>query len=319
MSQPSKGFLTLRCSAAGLLAFSMLQLPCFTSFSFAMRLLLGLLATYVSSVLDGAERRPSSRRSAALLAAVQGFWNQVLPRLFDVRCHLEAAEDLRKCEQCIVAVHPHGVLSLGHYLVISGFDAEFDKSAPAARRCALSAGVLFKLPFVRELALGLGCVDAHRDVAKRCLSQGFSLSVVPGGEREQLLAQRGSMEQLVLKTRQGFVRLALQHGVPLVPVYAFGEAQLFRQSQLLMSFRAWVQRRIGVALVMPYGPSGLPWQTFSTPVRIVVGRPLSMPKILEPSKAEIDEHHARYVHELSALFERNKVNAGYPSSHLHIV
>lgn len=61
---------------------------------------------------------------------------------------------------------------------------------------------------------------------------------MPGGEREQLLAQRGAVEELVLKHRQGFVRLALQHGVPcgrllvirpgarIVPVYVFGEAQL---------------------------------------------------------------------------------------------
>eukprot|EP00440_Ansanella_granifera_P024632 gb/GFBE01026752.1/.p1 GENE.gb/GFBE01026752.1/~~gb/GFBE01026752.1/.p1 ORF type:complete len:326 (+),score=54.49 gb/GFBE01026752.1/:1-978(+) len=309
----------LRSSVAGALAWAALQLPWCSGLSFRKQVFIGLIAAYLPSLLDGSERRPDSRRSGILLAAAQRFWNAVLPLFIDVQCKLEAAEELRKCEQCIVAVHPHGVLSLGHYLVISGFDAALEKAAPASRRCALSAGVIFKLPIVRELALGLGCVDAHREVAKRVLSSGLSISVVPGGEREQLLAQRGDVEHLVLKHRQGFVRLALQHGVPIVPVYAFGECQLFRQSQFLMGIRAWVQRTLGIALVMPYGPWGLPMQTFSTPVRIVVGKPLSMPRLAEPTKSEIGEHHARYIQELSALFERNKASAGYGSSRLEIV
>eukprot|EP00439_Symbiodinium_sp_Y106_P080421 s582_g19.t1 len=214
------GSALLRSSAIGGLVLAALQLPWCPRLSVSKQLLAGCLLGYLASVLDGSEKRPGCRRSPWLLRVVQRFWNQVLPRLFNIDCSLEDEEELRKCGHCVVAVHPHGVLSLGHYLVISGFHPDLERALPASRRCALSAGVLFKLPGVRELALGLGCVDAHRDVAKRCLSHGLSISVVPGGEREQLLAQRGKVEQLVLAQRQGFVRLALQHGVPMAwPVW----------------------------------------------------------------------------------------------------
>ncbi|CAE7471107.1 Dgat2 [Symbiodinium sp. CCMP2456] len=313
------GSALLRSSAIGGLVLAALQLPWCPRLSVSKQLLAGCLLGYLASVLDGSEKRPGCRRSPWLLRVVQRFWNQVLPRLFNIDCSLEDEEGLRKCGHCVVAVHPHGVLSLGHYLVISGFHPDLERALPASRRCALSAGVLFKLPGVRELALGLGCVDAHRDVAKRCLSNGLSISVVPGGEREQLLAQRGKVEQLVLAQRQGFVRLALQHGVPIVPVYVFGEAQLFKQSRILMGFRSWVQRTLGVALVMPYGPWGMPWQKYPDPVRIVVGKPLAMPRIPDPSKADVAEHHSKYVEELCMLFERHKASAGYPDSSLQIV
>ncbi|CAE7477130.1 DGAT2 [Symbiodinium necroappetens] len=312
------GSALLRSSAIGGLVLAALQLPWCPRLSVSKQLLAGCLLGYLASVLDGSEKRPGCRRSPWLLRVVQRFWNQVLPRLFNIDCSLEDEEGLRKCGHCVVAVHPHGVLSLGHYLVISGFHPDLERALPASRRCALSAGVLFKLPGVRELALGLGCVDAHRDVAKRCLSNGLSISVVPGGEREQLLAQRGKVEQLVLAQRQGFVRLALQHGVPIVPVYVFGEAQLFKQSRILMGFRSWVQRTLGVALVMPYGPWGMPWQKYPDPVRIVVGKPLAMPRIPDPSKADVAEHHSKYVEELGKLFERHKAGAGYPDSSLQI-
>ncbi|CAJ1389203.1 unnamed protein product [Effrenium voratum] len=283
------------------------------------RLTLSLLAGYLLSFLNGDERRPGSRRSLFLLAAVQRFWNAVLPFFFNVDCKVEDIEELRACDQCVVAVHPHGVLSFGHYLLISGFHPDLEKALPARRRCALSAGVIFKLPVVREIALGMGCVDAHRDIAERCLCGGLSLSVVPGGEREQLLAQRGQVEKLVLKHRQGFVRLALQHGVPVVPVYVFGEAQLYKQSQLLFGLRSWVQRKLGIALVMPYGPWGLPFLKFPDPIRMVVGKPVHMPRTLHPTSADLEQNHARYVQALCDLFERNKAASGYGSHVLEIV
>jgi len=182
-----------------------------------------------------------------------------------------------------------------------------------------SANVLFKVPLIRELCLWLGCVDASRKTAETCLKQGLSLSVVPGGEREQLLAQRGPVECLVLKKRQGFVRLALQHGVPLVPVYCFGEAQLYQQSQFLMGARSWVQRNIGLALVLPYSPNGIPGIPSRDPLTLVVGSPLHMPKLENPTKDDVDKHHDRYMTELEALFSRHKENTGYGGVNLKLI
>ncbi|CAK9105830.1 unnamed protein product [Durusdinium trenchii] len=313
---PARSIL-LPSSAVGAISLALMQLIRWPT-SLLARLSCSFLAGYLLSFMNGDEKQPDSRRSLKLLALAQYFWNAVLPKIFDIHCQVDV-EELRKCDQCIVAVHPHGVLSLGHYLVISGFHPDLEKALPARRRCALSAGVLFKLPVVREIALGMGCVDAHREIAKKCLAKGLSLSVVPGGEREQLLAQRGQVEELVLKQRQGFIRLALQYGVPIVPVYVFGEAQLFKQSRFLFGLRSWLQRALGIAWVMPYGPWGLPFQKFDDPIRIVVGKPVPMPRMPEHTKEDLQQHHTRYVEEVCRLFDDNKAAAGYGDKILRIV
>lgn len=314
-------YTSLKCLVAAAVTLCGLRLSHFDFLSTRTRLLLCLLGAYLPSFLDGAECQPAPRRSAAVSSILQSLARLTLPYFLDIRTKLEDPAALSAAKQCIFAVHPHGVLSLGHYLFVLAFDSALEWASPPSRRSALSAGVLFKIPIFRELALGLGCVSAAREVAVKCLRAGLSLSVVPGGEREQLLAQRGPRELLVLKSRQGFVRLALQHGVPLVPTYVFGEAQLYHQSALFFGFRSWLQRRLGVALVMPSGPFGLPFVPFtaSTPIRIVVGRPLELPRIAQPTQEDVDHHHKRYIVELEALFERNKAEAGYPSIYLELL
>lgn len=283
-----------------------------TRVSLQGKLLLCLVAAYLPSYIDGSEYRAAPRRSKAFSAAVRAIWRKVLPSIFRIRpALLEAPEALADCKQYILAIHPHGVLSLDHLLTLVSFDPTLEQVAPQGERSALSAGILFKIPFIREAGLWLGCVDASRATATRCLQKGLSLSVVPGGEREQLLSQRGSVESLILKRRQGFVKLALQHGIPLVPVYCFGENQLYHQSTFMMRFRSWVQRSLGIALVMPYGRFGVPWVPCPTPLQLVVGAPIQVPTIKEPSHEEVDMHHQRYMAELTNLFLRHRETAGY--------
>lgn len=312
--------LLLRSAAASAMMLVALQAPVLASTSSRTRSLLCLLAAYLPGYLDRSEYKVAPRRSRFVSRLLQRFFRALIPRAFSVRpAVLEDRGALAACGQCIFAVHPHGVLSLDHLLTVAGFDAEFEKAAPQSRRSALSAGVLFKLPVVREILLWTGCVDAGGKTLDACLRAGLSLSVVPGGEREQLLAQRGPVECLVLKRRRGFVRYALKHGVPIVPVYCFGEAQLYHQSQFLMSFRSWVQRTLGVALVLPLGPFGLPGVPFAAPLQLVVGAPMAVPRIESPTEAQVSEHHERYTTEVEKMFARHNEAAGYGHVKLNLV
>ena len=59
---------------------------------------------------------------------------------------------------------------------------------------------------------------------KRVLRRGEQGLIVVGGVQEVVLTGNADLEELYLKNCYGFVKVAIQAGTPLVPVYTFGES-----------------------------------------------------------------------------------------------
>ena len=49
-----------------------------------------------------------------------------------------------------------------------------------------------------------------------------------------------------------------------------------------------------------------------------VGKPLQLPRIAEPSKADVQEWHAKYIEALQTTFDTYKAAAGRPRAVLEI-
>ena len=92
----------------------------------------------------------------------------------------------------------------------------------------LAHDLVFKVPGPRTLVQRYGTVPASPDNMRRALDRDAALLVYPGGDVESF---RPSWEtsEVTFDGRTGFVRLALEHGVPIVPVVALGgqETALF--------------------------------------------------------------------------------------------
>jgi hypothetical protein len=86
----------------------------------------------------------------------------------------------------------------------------------------------FLVPFFRDFLMAVGLVDANKSTIMGLLERGVSVLVMVGGAEESLYARPGAHD-LVLSRRRGFVRCALQAGAHLVPVYTFGENELYDQ------------------------------------------------------------------------------------------
>jgi len=191
---------------------------------------------------------------------------------------------------------------------------------PGVQFRVLAATAALRVPVIREMWLWSYCIDASKAVARRALSKKVSLALYPGGEREQMMTERGK-HRLYLKSRKGFVKLALENNASLVPVYVFGETNLFTHSTVLLGPRLWLMKNFGVALPFIYGAFGL--LPHAGPVTAVAGEPLEPPPRpsdekesppstpYEPSQAEVDAFHARYVAALTDLFDRHKAKYGY--------
>ena len=80
----------------------------------------------------------------------------------------------------------------------------------------------------------------------------LAVSIYSGGEKEQLMTQE-HQHKIFLLSRKGFVKLALEYGTALVPMYAFGENELYRHSQFLMGPRQWLQRNLHMGIPVVFG------------------------------------------------------------------
>ncbi|MEJ1281431.1 hypothetical protein NN561_012381 [Cricetulus griseus] len=147
---------------------------------------------------------------------------------------------------------------------------------------------------------------------------GNMLVVVVGGLAECRYSMPGSTT-LVLKKRYGFVRMALRHGVSLIPAYVFGETDLYDQyiftpGGYINRFQEWFQKMIHVYPCAFYGRGftknsrGL--LPYSQPVTTVVGEPLPLPKIENPSQEIVAKYHTLYIDALRKLFDQHKTKFG---------
>lgn len=85
--------------------------------------------------------------------------------------------------------------------------------------------------------------------------QGRSVMVVVGGAKESMLSDPGE-NTLVLEKRKGFVKMAMRTGAHLVPVYSFGENDVYEQIQfqgIWKSVQMWIQQKLGFQIPLFFG------------------------------------------------------------------
>ncbi|RLN86879.1 hypothetical protein BBJ28_00002141 [Nothophytophthora sp. Chile5] len=266
-----------------------------------LTLLGACVAAYLPSYLDGSEY--TGERQWPWFAA------HVKRYMASIPATIEYEEPIDASKQHLFCSHPHGLLSAHHGILMSGSSVPaFSEAVPYPTRRHLAATVCFRIPLYREYVLWSGCVDARRSIADKMLRSGKSLVILVGGITEQMLSQRGE-HTIYAKKRKGHIRLALKHGVPIVPGYAFGETDLFTHS-----------RRFSVAILLGYGSSKwLPWVPHEgVAINQVFGKPIPVEKKLDPSAEDIEKLHEQYVRGLEDIFNQYKEKYGYKEHTLHV-
>ncbi|XP_075438056.1 diacylglycerol O-acyltransferase 2-like [Ascaphus truei] len=226
----------------------------------------------------------------------------------------------------ILGCHPHGIMSAGPFCNFSTEAGGFSVLYPGVRPVlAILAGV-FRLPVYRDYLMSAGLSPVSRHSLEFLLSQcgsGNAVVIVVGGAAESLQSAPGE-HAVTLSCRRGFVRLALQYGADLVPVYSFGENDIFDQVRL--SPDSWgrrlqrlFQKHVGFAPCIFRGRgvfSGDSWgiNPFPRPITTVVGCPIPVPRSPVPSEEEVSQYHDLYIKGLQLLFQEHKVSCGLSES-----
>lgn len=119
-------------------------------------------------------------------------------------------------------------------------------------------------------------------------------------------------DRVFVKKRTGFIRLCLKHGFCVRPVYVFGEKGLYYNVQGFFPARLALNR-YGLPAIAFWGSLLCPLMPkMSVDVRIVVGAPLALPRIDEPTKEDVKKWHDAYIAALTKLFEDHKEAAYGP-------
>ncbi|XP_012673098.1 2-acylglycerol O-acyltransferase 1 [Clupea harengus] len=229
--------------------------------------------------------------------------------------------DLDPSHNYIFGFHPHGVLVAGGFgnfcTEISGFSTLF----PGLTPYLLMLPFWFRVPFFRDYIMSGGLVSSEKASASYIISRpegGHVAVVAVGGAPESLDARPGELTLQMLQ-RKGFIKLALKHGAWLVPVFSFGENELFDQMEnprgsALRRMQDRLQRILGVALplfhargVFQYSFGVLPYRK---PISTIVGRPIPVVQTPSPSNEDIENLHKLYIEGLTQVFEENKANYG---------
>ncbi|XP_062494869.1 2-acylglycerol O-acyltransferase 1 isoform X4 [Pezoporus occidentalis] len=230
--------------------------------------------------------------------------------------------DLNPNHNYLFGFHPHGVLvagAFGNFCTSSSFSSLFPGITPYLHIMP----IWFGCPFFREYIMSAGMVSASKESVSYVLSNkegGHASIIVIGGAEESLNAHPGSLTLSILK-RKGFIKMALKHGAHLVPVFSFGENELFKQvanpkGSWLRNVQEKLQKIMGFALplfhargIFQYSFGLIPYRQ---PINTVVGSPIPVKQNLNPTTEEIEQLHALYLQKLRKLFEEHKGTYGIP-------
>ncbi|OQV14216.1 2-acylglycerol O-acyltransferase 2-A [Hypsibius exemplaris] len=276
----------------------------------------------------------SSSRGGHRLQWVRGLRSQKYLRdFFPIKLHKTA--ELDPNQNYIMGYHPHGVMSIGGFNNFGTDATGFPDKFPGIKPYFLTLKLLHQLPIYREYISAYGVCDVSKESIEYILRQptkGNAVVIVIGGAKESLEANphhTTDAERIVLLNRKGFVKMALRQGANLVPVYSFGENDIYHLvldnepgSRVRKFQRAW-QKLFGFAPIIFAGRGLFNYNfgmvPYRVPINTVVGKPIIVEKDPSPSQEKIDNLHERYMKELRTLFDDHKGKYGYGEQKIEFI
>ncbi|XP_070480195.1 2-acylglycerol O-acyltransferase 2 isoform X4 [Equus przewalskii] len=223
----------------------------------------------------------------------------------------------------LAGFHPQGIMAPGAFVNLCTESTGFSSLFPGIRPHLIMLPFWFRVPFFREYLMMGGLVTSDKESIAHILNRkggGNLAAIIIGGAQEALNARPGAYT-LLLRNRKGFIKLALLHGAALVPMFSFGENDLFDQVENSPgSWLRWIQDKLQKTTsfsfplfhgrgIFQYSFGFIPYRQ---PITTVVGKPIAVQKTLNPSQEEVDQLHQRYIKELCDLFEAHKLKYNVP-------
>ncbi|KII86073.1 hypothetical protein PLICRDRAFT_44532 [Plicaturopsis crispa FD-325 SS-3] len=224
--------------------------------------------------------------------------------------------DLPADRPYVFGYHPHGIISIGAIVTFATEATGFSKAFPGIRPHLLTLAANFHIPFYRDTILALGVCSVSKQSCSNILKKGpgEAITIVVGGAAESLSAHPGTAD-LTLRKRLGFIKVAIQNGADLVPVFSFGENDIFDQmpnekGTTVYALQKKFQSVFGFTLPLFHGRGLLNYNLGLMPYRrrivSVIGNPIHVTKCEKPTLEDIMAVQKQYIEELTRIWNTYK-------------
>jgi 1-acyl-sn-glycerol-3-phosphate acyltransferase len=150
------------------------------------------------------------------IAAQQPVWNFILDHYF--RMEVRGWDRLPEAPCLIVGIHAGGILPIDAYAFGYSWFREFGfERIPRGT----AHEFLINTPVIGDYLKKIGTISASREGISAALDQGEDVILYPGGDLDAMRPWR-QRDEVVFGGRKGWIRMALEAQVPIVPVANVG-------------------------------------------------------------------------------------------------
>lgn len=224
--------------------------------------------------------------------------------------------DLPADRPYVFGYHPHGIIGMGALATFATEATGFSKAFPGIKPHLLTLASNFKMPFYRDVILAMGICSVSKRSCSNILKAGpgSAITIVVGGAAESLSARPGTAD-LTLRKRLGFIKVAIQHGADLVPVFSFGENDIYEQmpnekGTTVYALQKKFQSVFGFTLPLFHGRGLLNYNLGLMPYRrqivAVIGKPIHVTQSDKPHIDEVMRIQKLYIDELTRIWNTYK-------------
>jgi hypothetical protein len=208
-----------------------------------------------------------------------------------------------ECERdlAIYVFHPHSIFAVSQLLHTGTTITDW----PDKNTKAVSHSYIFNIPLVKDFVNSM-CISSEYSIMKDTLKRGSSISVSLGGMSESEYLNENTLT-FIVKKRKGIFKMALETGVPLIPVITYGETNIFKNGKY--RFIEYINSILGIHLSLPTLQSLYNWfiiykRPLDTKIETYIGEPVDVEQIENPSKRDIREVRKRYIQALRELYTK---------------
>ncbi|KAF7289446.1 Diacylglycerol o-acyltransferase [Mycena chlorophos] len=224
--------------------------------------------------------------------------------------------DLPPDRPYLFGYHPHGIIGMGALATFATDATGFSKAFPGIKPHLLTLATNFQIPLYRDMLLAMGICSVSKRSCSNILraGPGSAITIVVGGATESLSAHPGTAD-LTLRRRLGFIKMAIRHGADLVPVFSFGENDIYEQmpnepGTTIYSLQQKFKSVFGFTLPLFHGRGLLNYNLGLMPYRrqivAVIGRPIRVTQADNPTLDEVTAVQKLYIEELERIWNTYK-------------